>query len=358
MARIVFPPPPVDSEQTRSFRTHASYIRAFRELALGEGTSSLNNAVAGLHASAVPVLFSPGGPPNACDRDQLLACLRRAWATARLLEHTHALAEDSEIIRLANSWGAVQAYYVLYGAAQALMVAEGGTRPQMHEPTKRRYVDLWTSRSLRIAPWTLAAAAPGSRLADADGILGGPGRALDFDLHPWVAWQGEQAWDIAAKALRSTRQLLVDDRLANKRREKLAAKKKQWRLDQEARATSGRKPAVEPKTVRLTTAEREAVAGAVRPATMADYLYRLRIKANYEDVTVFSNGPSSDREAIEVGADLVALASATLLVHELRIAAIIGADDLIKAMDAVLLHASGESAGGLAHRRDLHARLS
>ena len=43
----------------------------------------------------------------------------------------------------------------------------------MHEPTKRRYVDLWTSRSLQIAPWTLAAAAPGTRLADAYGILGG-----------------------------------------------------------------------------------------------------------------------------------------------------------------------------------------
>ncbi|MFF9119009.1 hypothetical protein ACF09Y_26025 [Streptomyces massasporeus] len=358
MARIVFSAPPVDSEQTRSFRTHASYIRAFRELALGESTLSLEDAVAGLHASATPFLFTPDGAARACDRGQLMACLRRAWATARLLEHTHALAEDSEIIRLANSWGAVQTYYVLYGAAQALMVAEGGTRPQSHEPTKRRYVDLWTSRSLQIAPWTLAATSPGSRLADGDGILGGPGRALDFDLHPWVAWQGEQAWDIAAKALRSTRQLLVDDRLANKRREKLAAKKKQWRVDQEVRMASGRKPAVEPKTVRLTVAEREAATSAVRPATMADYLYRLRVKANYEDVTVFSDGPSSDHEATEVGADLVALASATLLVHELRIAAIIGMNDLVKAMDAVLLHASGGSTGGLAYRRDLHARLS
>ncbi|MCU8593775.1 hypothetical protein [Streptomyces sp. A13(2022)] len=358
MARIVFPAPPVDSEQTRSFRTHASYIRAFRELALGESALPLEDAVAGLHASAAPLLFRSDGPPRSCDREQLLACLRRAWATARLLEHTHALAEDSEIIRLANSWGAVQTYYVLYGAAQALMVAEGGTRPQSHEPTKRRYVDLWTSRTLHIAPWTVAATSPGDRLADRDGILGGPGRALDLDLHPWVAWQGEQAWDIAAKALRSTRQLLVDTRLAGKRREKLAAKKKQWRLDQEARTASSRKPAAEPRTVRLTAAEREAATDAVRPATMADYLYRLRVKANYEDVTVFSDGPSSDREAAEVGADLVALASATLLVHELRIAAIIGSDDLVKAMDGVLLHTSGESTGGLAHRRDLHARLS
>ncbi|MEV7163225.1 hypothetical protein AB0N60_14115 [Streptomyces microflavus] len=356
MARIVFTPPPVDSEQTRSFRTHASYIRAFHELALGDSRGE--DAVASLHDSAAPALFRADVPSRSCNREQVLACLRRAWATARLLEHTHALAGDSEIIRLANSWGAVQSYYVLYGAAQALIVAEGGERPQMHEPTKRRYVDLWTTRSLQIAPWALAAAAPGTRLADADGILGGPKRALDFDLHPWVAWQGEQAWDIAAKALRSTRQLLVEDRLAKRRREKLNAKKKQWHLNEEARAATGRKPEPEPKSVRLTTAERDTVTSGIRPAPMPDYLYRLRIKANYEDVTVFSNGPASDHEATELSADLVAVTSATLLVHELRIAAIIGVDDLVKAMDLVLQHSSGESAGGMAHRRDLHARLS
>lgn len=148
MARILLPSLAPDSEQTRSFRTHASYIRAFRELALGEKTSGLEDVVARLHASAAPILYRPPATPRLCDREQLFACLRRAWATARLLEHTHELAGDSEIIRLANSWGAVQAYYVLYGCAQALIVAEGGSRPQMHEPTKRRYVDLWTTRTV------------------------------------------------------------------------------------------------------------------------------------------------------------------------------------------------------------------
>ncbi|MER5907021.1 hypothetical protein ABT150_44385 [Streptomyces mirabilis] len=49
----------------------------------------------------------------------------------------------------------------------------------------------------------------------------------------------------------------------------------------------------EPKSARLTAAEKDAVAGAVRPVTMAmaDYLYLLRIKANYEDITMFSSGP-------------------------------------------------------------------
>ncbi|WP_416972260.1 hypothetical protein [Streptomyces sp. 4F14] len=172
-----------------------------------------------------------------------------------------------------------------------------------------------------------------------------------------MSWQGDQAWDIAAKALRSTRQLLVDDRLAGKRRELLSAKKKAWRADRDARLAAGRAPVPEPKSVRLTAAEKDEVADAVRPVTMADYLYRLRIKANYEDITVFSSGPTTDHEAAQVGADLVALASATLLVHELRIAAFIGSAELVKAMDAVLLQNAADSASGMAQRRELHARI-
>ncbi|WP_345981141.1 hypothetical protein [Streptomyces sp. DSS69] len=72
---------------------------------------------------------------------------------------------------------------------------------------------------------------PKTRLADADGFLTVPGRLLSLELHPRVSWQGEQAWHIIAKAPRSTHQLLVDDRLACKRREPLSAKEKTWRAD-------------------------------------------------------------------------------------------------------------------------------
>ncbi|MFJ3743706.1 hypothetical protein ACIPV8_06635 [Streptomyces albidoflavus] len=58
MARIAIPSPPVDSEQTRSFRIHASYIRAFRELALGD--SRAEDAVTSFHDTAAPALFRAG----------------------------------------------------------------------------------------------------------------------------------------------------------------------------------------------------------------------------------------------------------------------------------------------------------
>ncbi|MFC1232657.1 hypothetical protein [Streptomyces sp. Sce081] len=355
MIKIAVPQP--DSEQTRSFRTHASYVRAFRELALGGSWTGLEAATTRLHSLAADQLYKSSRVPCGADRDQVTSCLRRAWTTASLLEATHSLAEDSEIVRLANGWGAVQTYYVLYNAAQALLVAEGHERPKQHEQTKRQFVDLWAYRTAKLAPWSLAAAHPTVKESDADGFLGGPGRRLDVSLHPWTAWQGDQAWDIAAKALRTTRAALTEDRLRKARERKLSDRRKAWLADSKTRTELGKKArSSEPRSVNLTAVERAAAEQRVRPVTVADYLYRLRVKANYEDITVFADGPASDAEAAAMASDLVDLASATLLVHEVRIAARIGSKELVRVMDDVLLRSTAYI-GHLGLRRDLHARL-
>ncbi|MFH0175713.1 hypothetical protein [Streptomyces cacaoi] len=305
---------------------------------------------------AAEQLFKPSGTSRDVDLGQVTSCLRRAWTTASLLEATHSLAEDSEIVRLANGWSTVQAYYVLYNATQAVLVAEGHERPEQHEQTKRQFVDMWTQRAAKLAPWDFAAAHPVVRGADVDGFLGGPGRPLDTGLHPWTAWQGQQAWDIAAKALRTTRNALVDDRLRKARERKLADRRKAWRADCEARTHLGQKARPEPKTANLTATERDVVEQRTRPVTVADYLYRLRVKANYDDITVFADGPTSDAEAAAMAADLVDLACATLLVHEVRLAARIGSKELVRVMDDVLLKSRAYT-GHLSLRRDLHAGL-
>ncbi|MFI1096324.1 hypothetical protein [Streptomyces sp. NPDC020917] len=353
---IKFAVPPPDSEQLRSFRTHASYVRAFRELALQGGWTDLETASVQLHSTAAERLFKPPRTPWAGNLDQVKSCLRRAWNTASLLEATHSLAEEPEIVRLANGWGAVQTYYVLYNVAQATLVAEGRERPKQHEQTKRQFVDLWTYRAAKLAPWSLAAAHTSAKECDEEGFLAGPGRPLDMGLHPWTAWQGEQAWDIGAKALRTTRSALIEDRLRKARDQKLSARRKLWYTECGERAQQGKSARPEPKSVKLTASERSATEVGLRPVTIADYLYRLRVKANYDDITVFVDGPASDSEATAMASDLVDLASATLLVHEVRIAARIGSKELVRLMDDALLRSSAY-VGHLNMRRDLHSRL-
>jgi len=62
----------------------------------------------------------------------------------------------------------------------------------------------------------------------------------------------------------------------------------------------------------------------VRSYTILDYLYRLRIKANYQDAGMFIDGPEDESASRRVHRDLVTIASCTLLVHECHIGGIVG----------------------------------
>jgi hypothetical protein len=349
-----------DSTETRSFRTHASYVRAFRVLALGDDNRMTSeDRLAQLHDVSATALAS-ARRVNDVDEGELFACLRRAWAAELILAATQELGEESDMMRLANSWGTVQAYYVLYGATQAVLVAEGQARPKAHESTRRQFVNLWVGRSFSLPPWTLAAGDPGAKGADQDGFLGGPGRIFDLSLHAWSSWMADQAWDIAAAALKSTRKARVDERCNEARDRKLLDRKKTWKVAQDEREAQGKVRQAEPEWRRpnLKADERQGISAGVRPITLADYLYRLRIKANYEDATVFTEGPESDRDANDVALDLVHITSANLLVHELRVAKRIGKDRLVSAMDVWLKrHGDSLKTYQMKQRRELHATM-
>ncbi len=69
---------------------------------------------------------------------------------------------------------------------------------------------------------------------------------------------------------------------------------------------------------------------------LLDYLYRLRIKANYEDATVFIEGPEDEMSSVRVAQDLELVTAATLLAHELRIGRLVGRDTVLPIVDGWL----------------------
>nr|MBA3298090.1 hypothetical protein [Acidobacteriota bacterium] len=62
----------------------------------------------------------------------------------------------------------------------------------------------------------------------------------------------------------------------------------------------------------------------VRPHTAIDYLFRLRVKSNYEDSTMFTDGPTDENASLAVHRDLVRLASSVMLLHELHVTRLLG----------------------------------
>jgi hypothetical protein len=316
---------------TEAFRSHANYIRAFATLAgFGVTMISPRRGLARLAARAAdfPV---PGGSRG--DARQVVACLQRAWGTELLLNVVRRFATEEELLRLANSWGAVQTYYAAYGATQALIVAEGRSRPPSHPSTQKQFVDMWVHRGAALAPWSFAFGPTSGAQADAQGYTNGPGRPLDHSIHAWSACTETACWDLAAVALRSTRQHAIDENLRQKRKDKLKLRQREWRQEEEFRRRTGKRPRQEPLwpgQATLTAGETAQVRDRVRPYTVLDYLYRLRIKANYEDPRMFTDGPEHSGDSSAVAGDLVGLTAATMVVHEVRIANLIGAKRLLR----------------------------
>jgi hypothetical protein len=209
--------------------------------------------------------------------------------------------------------------------------------------------------------WSLAIGSILDKTTDASGAINGPGRPI-HDVHPWSSCGTENCWDLAASALRSTRKNAVEEQLTRHRQGKVRDRKMSWKAEEQLRISAGKNPRKEPRWPRqsnLSTDETSAAEKGVRPFIWLDYLYRLRIKANYEDARMFTEGPETEHESGIVLRDLVELASATLLAHELRISRLIGAPVLLAEVDEWLRRNSPPGiTHGLAMRRELLRSLS
>jgi hypothetical protein len=293
-----------ETEHNRSFRTHAGYLRGFRKLAVAGHFLTRERSLSDVADRAMTAYDGHIKPTR-----ETILC-----TTAELSPHVG-------LTRLALAWGAVQMYYACYGASQACLVAEGKPRSEDHNTTQRQVVGLWVDRAFSLAPWSLAAVEPGTRNACASGFLNGPGRPLDMSLHGWASLGPGQEWDRAGKALRTTRDDRVAEAIRRARENKRKERTKAWKVEEEARRASGKLPRETPEMPlsRLTAAEKAAAREKVRPFTMLDYLFRLRIKANYIDDDLFSQGPEDDSDAVSFAAAMQDIVATTLLVHELRI---------------------------------------
>lgn len=236
-----------ETEHDKTFRTHAAYLRAFRMLAVGPVRRSTDAA----HAEIAQRLNAqlPQRPARPVAADAALDCLRRAWGTELILNTTIEVAGDSEIINLANAWGSVQAYYVLYGATQSLMVAEGYPRPEAHEPTQKTFITQWLDRRLSLLPWSLAASHTGDKRADpTTGFCGSLRPPLDQKrVHPWSNWTKDEALDVAAQALIGTRNDEVEDKVKDRRKQKHKVRRADWQREEDERIVQKQKPRVQPQ---------------------------------------------------------------------------------------------------------------
>jgi hypothetical protein len=339
------------TELEGSFRSHANWLRAFATLAgfrtypivqLRKATENQREVV----LASQTLTDAPVGKPNVVGVKRSLA---NAWGTELLLTLSGEYATEDELVRLANNWGSVQTYYVAYHAFQAYLLANGESRPESHPQTQRMFAARWARRTLSMPPWTFAASSGGF-------LNGPPGRTVDLSVHQWTACDASNAWDIAGHALKSTRDRAVPDATRTRRESKRKEAKREWDREEADRLTAGRRARTPPSfpLPRLSVDEREDVLNRLRPYTPMDYLYRLRIKSNYEDSTMFTDGPTDDDASQTVHRDLVRLASSILFLHELHVLRLIGRGAMTRLADEWIKGSMpADRKLGVAIRRDI-----
>jgi hypothetical protein len=295
------------------FRTHSNYLRAFATLAAGKMLTRSSE----VYERCAQRALATGSLPSkqlACDTEQVHASLRHAWGTELVLGITARVSNADELVRLANNWLAVQVYYCVYHATQAVAVAAGHPRPEEHTTTQRLFADTWAKRGASsLTPWCLACV--GDELRNVDTSI------VDRDVQPLRSFEPSAASSLACKALKTTHEHLVVEQLPKRRKQARNERKRVWETTERTRVAQGKRPRRMPRFAmpNFTAAERASITAETRPATLIDYLYRLRIHTNYRDASTFTQGPSEPTESQEVRWCFGALAGTTLLLSEIAV---------------------------------------
>lgn len=315
------PGPPIET-----FRTHSNYIKAFSLLVHDPVLSGRINIYQLLKDRFLRYNVLPQNRIPGLNLDQINSSLRSAWGTEALLLMTKRIISEDELVRLSNNWSAIQVYYVFYHCTQALHVARGHPqRPGNHPSTQNIYYDAWAARSLRLPPWSLA--------YGKNGAVNIPlGHNPDMSIHSWESCEGNAIYDLSIKALMTTRREALENKLKEKRESKKRDNRRCWQLNEDRRLERGLRSRHAPffSLPRLTDTEKELINRNLRPYTIMDYLYRLRIKTNYEDSNMFSDGPEDSASSTYVRNSLCRIANGTLFLHELAIRNLVGREIFLR----------------------------
>jgi len=304
---------------TGSFRTHANYIGAFSQLVFENIPFKQVDMYLHLRNRIQSSDALPRKVVTPVEYNQVRHCLHAAWGTEALLRMSERVVTEEELLRLSNNWSSIQAYYVLYHCTQALHVAKGNTRPSSHSSTQNIFYNLWGSRSILLEPWSLCYGFNGHKNSP-------PEIQVDVKVNSWTNCVGENVWNLACKALMTTRRDTLSKKKRELREEKKRDKRRVWERTEERRIKEGHSQRKRPNFTlpNLTKEEKVTLDSKLRNFTLIDYLYRLRLKTNYEDSIMFTDGPEDDYSSSNVRSSLCQIASGSLFLHELAVMSIVG----------------------------------
>jgi hypothetical protein len=207
----------------------------------------------------------------------------------------------------------------MHASVTSVLVANRLSTPSSHEKGLSAYVELWSKWSDSELPWSFMNTKLTQKEGKSSEYINGPGFEIDWKVNSWTVPQGINSWNLVGKALRSTRQKEVEKALQGARQKKGASLLKEFENENRNRAKLGKRQIKNPpnRLPRLTEMEKVKVQNKVRDYSILDYIYRLRLDANYEKEQRFSEGAINIESASEYIFNIRNVLDAFLLSHEL-----------------------------------------
>jgi len=292
---------PTGSDEEMVFQTFRGYLSATCNWArdLYPHAGGLLPGLEGAVKARRWMTRTPANSMNLTNRGAEI--LRNGWATEVLLNSPRVLG-GGDLIAFANLWAPVQAYYAVFEVFTALHMTIGGSKP----PKTHAGLLAWAGGNIAhantpfVVPWTArVGGAPGAWTFDGFGTTT-PNPGISNLSAPHAA----NAPHLLAKGLMTTRREQIDDH-HDKWLEKLTT-----------RAGMPRK--------NLPAAILTARATAMRPTTLFDLLWRLRVRSNYKEGDALLSGALGPADAATFHDALSEIVAATLLTTEIYLAHVVG----------------------------------
>jgi hypothetical protein len=281
-----------EEERSHRFTVHRNYLGSI-ELFLGALYGHGDDQARGLIDAqrALPAFGRIQRRPIA-DAAELRRLLAISWASETQLRLGDLVGDA--FLRYSNAWAPVQAYYAVYMSIHAYLVTAGmGGLIDDHTSTLRTVASHLVDRGLLPHPFDVTCS--GCPELGTRQINGTPANANINDKFENLAGPTiNDFYPRFAKMLETTR----DNRLARGRKEWLS------------RSTRKNMPRT----------EKVALAGRLHATSVFDYLWRLRIRSNYGDVSAFLMSGVEDRSHGAFHSGLVSLTSSLCLLLQSLIA--------------------------------------
>ncbi len=242
------------------------------------------------------------------DKGRVVELLHNSWFTQILLEETR---QYPTLIPLNSPWSLVQSYYAIFSIGRAYFLSQGRiVNPKHAETLSALAGDLEIPNSRFPMPWNCVYS--GDPESNSLYLINAPAGKIITLTNPLCSPYTNDSWQHYGLFLKTTR------------KKQIKASIDGWKARE--------------KRVRILKPERQTLLASLRPTSIFDALYRLRIRSNYQDIDSFAFGVSrfglSDDDVTKFYDAILSFTDYTLLVFEVLIAKALGKHWLINEIDS------------------------